>query len=363
MKIYAIPSTSFGRLLNESLIVGLFASCSNARLLGVSQEKICNEFVLEVLSSELFIGKSPILRNVYSLVSRAKLNFLLLNQDKIFEEEFFFKLLKAQRKYRKSFVHLSGLVTSPELRRLESRPIILFAARTSDYWNSQNMRPEIDLNLRNSDIEWIESIIGMLIDTNFSVIRIGTELNAKLSIKSKFFFDYSLSELRTERSDFGVCKYGDIAVTTGGGISLLPSLMGVPSLMVNTGLFSDLQPQEYLSHYLPRSVHSIRDNRALSTYELSKLNLPSMQRDSQYLSEGLQVLGVTPEEALKAIEDFFDLMAKTSMIEYSGLQKAENFRDIPKILKNQFPKDIELQESDPVISIKIHNLWRNFQSI
>jgi len=363
MKIYAFPSTSFGRLLSESLAVSHYAYRSNSRLFGVSQEEICNEFVLEVLSTDLFIGKSRILRKVYGLASRVKFNFLLLNHEEVFEEEYFFKLLKAQRKYRESFVHLSGIVTSPKLKKLECRPIVLFAARTGDYWNSKTGRREIDLTLRNSGIQWIESVIRILIENNFSVIRIGTELNAKLSIKSKFFFDYSLSDLRTERSDFAICKYGDIAVTTGGGISLLPSVMGVPSLMINTGLFSDLQPQEYLSHYLPKSVYSIRENRALSTYELSKLNLPSMQRDSQYLSEGLKILDVTPEEALKATEDFFELISKNNELKYSRNQKVENFSILPNILKNQFPKDLKLQDSDPVIGIKIHNLWRNFQSI
>ena len=362
MQFYSIPSTSFGRLLSESLIVGNFASCSNLRLFGVTQENICNTFILEVLSDELSIGKSPILRKMYSFASRAKLNFLLLNHEEVFEEEFFFKLLKAQRKYRERFVHLSGRIAFSGLRKLESRPIILFAARTDDYWNSQNMRPEIDLSLRNSSIQWIESVLEMLIENSFSVIRIGTELNAELSIKSQFFFDYSLSELRTEKSDFGICKYGDIAVTTGGGISLLPSLMGVPSLMVNTGLFSDLQPQEYLSHYLPKSVHSISDNRALNTHELSKLDLRSMQRDSQYLEEGLQILEVTPEQALEAISDFYQMIARERRTREPSNQTTDKFQTVPKPLKDNFPKDIKLQDSDSVVGIKIHNLWRNFQS-
>lgn len=363
MQFYSIPSSSFGRLLSESLIVGNYVSCSNLRLIGVTQEKICNTFILEVLSDELSISKSLILRKAYSFASRTKLNFLLLNHEEVFEEEFFFKLLKAQRKYRQRFIRLSGPIAFSGLSQLESRPTILFASRTDNYWNSQNMRTETDLNLRNSSIRWIESVLEMLIENSFSVIRIGTELNAKLSIKSKFFFDYSLSESRTEQSDFGICKYGDFAVTTGGGISLLPSLMGVPSLMVNTGLFSDLQPQEYLSHYLPKSVHSIGDNRPLHTHELSKIDLRSMQKDSQYLAEGLQIVEVTPEQALEAIGDFFAIMGDERQTKKPRNQTSDKFQTIPKPLENNFPKDINLQDSDSVVGIKIHNLWRNFQFI
>lgn len=363
MKLYPIPSSSFGRLLSEALIVDQFVSETNSKLLAFTQEKTCNAFVLESLAQDFIIWNSPILRKLYNFMFRNNLRYFLLDQDRVFTEQaFFFNLMKAQRKNRERFLTSSYIDELPDLTLLKSRPVVLFSARTDTYWNSQNGTIESDLNLRNSNNDWIETVVGMLIDSDFSVIRIGTEQNAALSIRSEFFFDYSLSKFRSEKSDFGICHHADFAVTTGGGISLLPSLMGIPSLMVNTGLFSDLQPQEYLSHYLPKSVYSISEDKPLSMHALSKLELRSMQKDSDYLLRGLEIRDVTPEDTLVAIKHFFEMLERNGFFDSSDGAENDNFHQMPQFLREHFPADIRLPDSEIVVGIKVHRLWKNFQN-
>ena len=185
MKLYPIPSSSFGRLLSEALIVGQFVAETNSELFAFTEEKACNAFVLECLAQDFTIWNSPILRKLYNFIYRNNLRYFLLDQDKIFREQAFFSnLMKAQRKYRERFLASSYSDELPDLTPLKSRPVVLFSARTDDYWNFQNGTIESDLNLRNSSIDWIETVVGMLIESNFSVIRIGTEQNAALSIRS-----------------------------------------------------------------------------------------------------------------------------------------------------------------------------------
>ena len=363
MKLYSIPSNSFGRLLSEALVIGHFVSRTNSNILACTQEHICNSFILETLAQELPISNSSIHRKLYNFLIRIKFRFLILNHDDIFgEHDFFYQLMEAQRKYRERLLTLNHSIKFTKLVEFKSRPIILFATRTNDYWNSKNEKLESGLDLRNSSIDWTEAVIGMLIENNFSVIRIGAERSAALSIRSNFFFDYSLSEMRSEKSDFEMCNHADFAVTTGGGISLLPSLMGVPSLMVNTGLFSDLQPQEFLSHYLPKSVYSIVDDRPLTTFELSELDLCFMQRDSHYSSKGLEIRDVTPEDALMAVKHFSEIVARRASLQSSSSFKKGNFMEIPEILRDRFPANIKLPESGLAIGIKVSKLWKNLQS-
>lgn len=358
MKFYGLPTSSFGRMLSEALIVVHSAKQSKVRLILVAQDKVASQYLSDLLSLEFSVWNSFFARKFYSLL--VKLNFLIIDQRSQLENEFFFeKLFNAQRFFRqKTLLYNNDL--SSEISNHQNRPKIIFAARTDTYWNLQNNRTEQGISIRNSDIEWIEKTINLLINNGFFVIRLGTKANPKLSIESPFFFDYSLSDLRTDKNDFRICALADFAVTTAGGISLLPSLLGIPGITVNSGLFTDIHPQEYLQHYLPKSVFRVTEGTALSASELADFELRDFQKDSDYGSIGLEIRSVSPEDSLTAILDFYSNFVAPNLAKHSNSEENDNFRSLPSEIREQFPKEIFLPESNSKIGIRIHKLWKNF---
>lgn len=357
-RVYQIPSSSFGRMLSESLIIFHYCKSKNRKLFLFTQKSISNFFVLEILGADSKIMKSLFSEKIYSLLLKLKRHALFLNQDRVFEgSNFFLHLLHAQRYYRIQFLSKTSAAPLSELVHLKNRPIVVFAARTDHYWRSNHSNTEDEIAIRNSRIEWIEQLIRMLLDNEFSVIRIGTQANAPLSIKNRFYFDYSLSKIRNDKGDFEICRQADFAVTTGGGVSLLPSLMGIPGLMVNTGLFSDLQPQEFLHHYLPKSVHWQDSGLPLNLEELNKIELLSMQRGSDYSSKGLELHEVSPEDSLATIQDFFH---KTIPGIKQVSPSKDNFNSVPLVLLSQFPAEVPVSGETQAVGVRVHGLWKNF---
>ncbi len=354
-----MPTTSFGRMLSEALIVVHAARFSKIKLILVTQDKIVNRHSLELLKLEFPIWKSLFARKFYSLLVR--LNFLLIDQDSLLNDKFYFEnLFKAQRYFRKDLSTFDNRDPFTDITNNKSRPIIIFAARTDTYWNLQNNRIANEIAIRNSDVHWTEKTIDLLINNGFFVIRLGTQANPKLAIESPFYFDYSLSALRSDKNDFRIAASADFAVTTAGGISLLPALLGVPGITINSGLFTDIQPQEFIQHYLPKSVFRLSDGSYLSGAELAEFELRALQKDSDYKSIGLGLRSVNPEDALTAILDFYTWYTENNLGKNSNNKESNNFLPLPFKMQKHFPKEIAVPESSSKINIKVHRLWKNF---
>ena len=358
MKFYHLDTSSFGQMLTDGLQVVYAVKISKHRLVLVSKHKIANNFLLEFLGFHCIVVKSPLARTLYSLLN--KLNLLMFDFALIGESIYFENLCKAQRYFRQNLLeHVStGLIN--EISPRKDRPIVVFAARTDYYAKSLGNLGEHEITIRNCDLEWTKDVIKSLLDNGFFVIRIGIETNPKLSIESPFFFDYSLSDLRNEKNDFEICAIADFAVTNAGGISLIPSLLGIPSIVINSGLFTDLHPQEFLHHFLPKSVFSKHSGTALNASSLGKLKLSSMQKNINYDSIGLELRDVSPEDSVTAILEFYSEFVKTKASINANREMMSNFKPLPTEISEQFPRAFALPESNSRIEIQLHRLWKNF---
>jgi putative glycosyltransferase (TIGR04372 family) len=346
-------------MLSEAIIIATSVNSEKIKILSVPEKIVVNPYFLEVLTSQFKVLRSPFFRKTYHFL--VKLNFLILNQNSLLDEKVFFKnLLLAQRNFRERVLPSYMNEHVAEVFPKSDRPTVVFASRTDDYWNSLNIQRENRITIRNSDLIWTESLIKLLIINGFNVIRLGTSTNPKLDIVSTYFFDYSRSDFRSDENDFKICSLADIAVTTAGGISLLPSLLGIPGIVVNSGLFTDIQPQEYLHHYLPKSVFHKNGGSVLSATELAQLQLNTMQQDFSYDKQGLELREVSAEESFEAILDFYNTLKVKPLSSNSSKRKTDKFKSIPSEIRVQFPEDIIEQKTNLNISIKIHHLWRNF---
>lgn len=359
MKFYYLPTSSFGLMLSNGIIVATLANTAKIKIVAVTEKIIVNQYLLEIVSSEFQVHKSRFGRKFFFFL--LKVNFLILNEDTQLNEKVFFQnLFKAQRHFRKNLLPKYKSNSIAEVFVENSRPTIIFASRTDDYWNSINNRTENRISIRNSNLRWTEEVIELLLIKGFNVIRLGTQTNLKLQIVSPYFLDYSLSNFRSDENDFEICRFADLAVTTGGGISLLPSLLGIPGIMVNSGLFTDIQPQEYLHHYLPKSVFYKNGGPALSSAELAHLQLNAMQQDFDYDRSGLELREVSSNDSLTAILDFYNVLKAKNVSRKFNIRKMFSFNTIPAEIREQFPEDITEPETGFKISIQIHKFWRNF---
>ena len=358
MKFYHLDTSSFGQMLTDGLQVVYTTKISKRRLVLVSKHKIASSFILEFLGLHCTVLTSPLARKLYSFLN--KLNFLMFDHALIGENIYFENLCKAQRYFRQNLLEHISTGSIIEKFPRKDRPIVVFAARTDYYAKSLGNLREHEITIRNCDLEWTKDVIKLLIDNGFFVVRIGTETNPNLSIESPFFFDYSLSNLRNEKNDFGICAMADFAVTNAGGIALMPSLLGIPGIVINSGLFTDIHPQEFLHHFLPKSVFNKHSGTPLNAGSLSKLKLSSMQQNINYDSIGLELRDVSPEDSLTAILEFYSEFVESKSSLNTNREMRSNFWPLPKEISDQFPRAFVLPESNSSIEIKLHRLWKNF---
>jgi len=341
-------------MLTDGLQAIHHAQISRTKLILVTKNKVANKFLLQFLGRYCTVLNSFLARKLYFALSR--LNIAMISNKILDTEEYFENLCKAQRFLRADMIKFNRANIFDNLIKNNNRPIVLFAVRTPYYSESLGNTGEHEITIRNCDPKWTEHVIELMIENGFFVIRIGADSNPRLSITSPYFFDYSLSNLKNDSNDFLICTLANMAVTNAGGISLMPSLLGIPGIVINSGLFTDIHPQEYVHHFLPKSVFNKKTGSPLSSSDLSQLDLREMQKNSHYDLLGLELRSITPHEAITAILDF-----NSEILHNNQSHKSKkNFRHLPNKISMQFPKGFILPESVQPIEIKLHRLWKNF---
>jgi len=354
MRFYHLDTSSFGGMLTNGLMAIYSAQSSRTKLILVTKNKVASRFLLEFLGRYCIVLNSFLSRKLFFALS--KLKIAIFNNDFLNENDYFENLCKAQRYLRPRLIESNKINIFNNLIKTNNRPIVVFAARTPYYAESLGNTREHEITIRNCDQAWTERVIQLMIENGFFVLRIGANSNPKLSISSPYFFDYSLSNIKNEANDFLICTLANLAVTNAGGISLMPSLLGIPGIVINCGLFTDIQPQEYMHHFLPKSVINKKSGFALSSSELSELDLRAMQKNSHYESLNLELRSVTPDEAITAVLDFY-----REIVDINDYQNSKNnFKYLPDSISMQFPHSFVLPESNQSINIKLHRLWKNF---
>jgi putative glycosyltransferase (TIGR04372 family) len=354
MRFYHLDTSSFGGMLTDGLLQIYSAQSSQTKLILVTKNKVASKFLLQFLGRYCIVLNSFLARKLYFALS--KLKIAIFNNDFLNEKEYFENLCKAQRYLRVSLIESQKTNIFDNLIKTNNRPIVVFAVRTPYYSESLGNTGEHEITIRNCDQTWTERVIQLMIDNGFFVLRIGANSNPRLSITSPYFFDYSLSDFKNESNDFLICTLANMAVTNAGGISLMPSLLGIPGIVMNCGLFTDIHPQEYVHHFLPKSVFNKKSGFPLSSSDLGELDLRAMQKNSHYESLGLELRSITPDEAITAVLDFY-----SEIVDIKQSQNSKNnFKHLPDAISMQFPHGFVLPESAQPIEIKLHRLWKNF---
>ena len=122
----------------------------------------------------------------------------------------------------------------------QDKKIVTIFARDTSYLNNRFPNEDWDYHFyRDADIETYVDSIKYLISENYLVIRIGSEYSKKLNFSDVNYFEYSLSEFKSDFMDLYLINKSSFVVGTTSGAIDISTIFNIPFVGVNFAPFME----------------------------------------------------------------------------------------------------------------------------
>lgn len=143
-----------------------------------------------------------------------------------------------------------------------SRPVVTVIDRDGTYFGESQLSP------RDAGIDELTTLIRLLLNRGYQVIRMGSQRGVPIPIDDPSFVDYPFVPQRSPRLDIELLRAATLAIGWNTGLTLVPYVLGVPTCHLHIGadmphhsmfhafrLFRDLQS----SASLPSWTYSLQE--------------------------------------------------------------------------------------------------------
>lgn len=157
---------------------------------------------------------------------------------------------------------------------------------------------------RNADIESYKCAVQEVISRGGYVIRVG-DPKMKPSFTMKGYFDYALSEIRSNRMDIFLFSQCRCFVGVSSGPVLTPVLFGVPVVMTNFVPMSG-RPHAGNSLYIPKLLWLREERRYATFHEVLSSDLGRMFTSHGYDENKIDLIENSPEEIRDVVVEMLE---------------------------------------------------------
>ncbi len=193
-----------------------------------------------------------------------------------------------------------------EKNKIKKEKYICFLVRTEEYnkvfGNLQQAKSE-DSKRKFLNVNSNSYILSLkyLVNSGYSVVRMGKGFSNKFPFEHENFFDYAVSEDRSDFLDIWLSANCKFFFGTTNGIITLASVFNKPFLGTNTF------PVGTISSYLPNSVHLPRlvkkNNKFLKLKDQVKLDIIRQVNGIYFDEIGIDLIENDEKEILDAVKD------------------------------------------------------------
>lgn len=186
--------------------------------------------------------------------------------------------------------------------------------RDSVYETRADFQNQGDFNFhdyRNSIVDNYKASIQMLLQSGYSVIRVGRDAKSQLPIQPGFL-DYPFQpDIQSDEMDIFLLSECEFFISTTTGITHVASVFRIPQLVVNAIPFDPillraLTPQSIV---VPKLLWNSNEKRFLTFAEMGKLKISIHSNECPYRSLGLEPIENTSEEIAMATREMCDQLS------------------------------------------------------
>ena len=310
---YCVVTTRIGHFISEPLIF-MSSRPKNELIIFYSRPYICNKYIYKLLKKKfLFLPHSfmyplhnitiffekfmPFLKDHY--VHDYETNFGRDVENKFYDSKYLFELSNSE--------NLKGKQLLKKLKIEKSNKIVLLFIRDSEYlkkeyknaknWTYHDYR---DWNAQN----FIPSIM-MLINSGYTVIRMGKTAKYKINLNHNKFIDLPFTSLRTDFSDVylsSICQFG-YGTDLGSG-HLVNILFRKPFCGFWSSIF-EIHTYLKFTMFANKRIFWKSNNQELSFKEIIKLKLHKNLNHNKLIKEKKIIIKEnSPLEITEIIEEF-----------------------------------------------------------
>ena len=176
--------------------------------------------------------------------------------------------------------------------------------RDNTYLNKAFVNENIDWsyhNHRNSDLETYNKAISWLVNQGIWVIRMGKNVEKKLSVVDGKIIDYPFDKNKSDFLDTWLFANCNACITTGTGPDILSGIYGKNLLFLNflplASIRSDLNSITY-----PKTLVWQKNNKAFS---LKDHLLNNRLNSNKYKNDKIKIIDMTETQILQATKEFY----------------------------------------------------------
>ncbi len=173
-------------------------------------------------------------------------------------------------------------------------------------------------NFRNAEWPTYFPAIEAVVKRGGFVVRMGDRLPESCKIPG--LIDYANSPLRSDWMDVFLCAQSRFFVGCQSGVSFVPSVFGVPTVMTNW-ISIGVAPWYGNNLFIPKLLVSKNENRVLTFGEALRSKLGFSQIVSDFESQGVTWRDNTPEEILRVVEEMMYRLDQRQGPGYEHLQE------------------------------------------
>ena len=179
--------------------------------------------------------------------------------------------------------------------------------------------------------------INFLTSIGFKVIRMGKNQKKSFVISNKNYFDYSLSNLKSDLIDVWLMSRCNLCISTGTGLDQIARIFNNPILFVNHLPLSDWSSYaKSLTH--PKYLYNRNTNKLLNLLEYIKF---SFLKNTDYQKNNIKIVDLNKDEILKCFKEFIFLHKNNWIISKKDYKIQKEFQKTFKKGINIFQSHID----------------------
>lgn len=291
-------------------------------------KKICNSFLFNLYKKKIFFFPNIIFQELYGLIIFLNLNKFIYNgpNDNI-DTNFLLKKTKSQISIP---IKLKQNLNEFQKKIISQKKIVCINIRDNFYYGRSSMS-----EYRNADIRHCTKAIKYLIKKGYFVIRMGRQTKNKLKINSKFFFDYSQSNLKNDAMDVFIAEACSFCITSGSGFDSVTRIFRKPTLFVNFLPYVFFTSDIYNSQVIFKKAYTKKSQRKnLKLKEILKSGIGNLQSDYEIKKMNVFFKENNPSEILSAVKEFEVKFKKSELINL-------RYDDLDKQFKNIYQTELK----------------------
>ena len=217
--------------------------------------------------------------------------------------------------------------------------IVLIVGRDSKYLETVFKTNDYSFNnIRNVDIKTFKKSINYLLENNFYVIRMGSIVKEELKIKSKNFFDYASSQVKSEFLDLYLFYKCEFVLSVSSGIDELAKVFKKPICYVNFLPIADFK-LNWKSLTILKKIFDRNKGEYIPYSDLYLKNLQKCFNGNDYEDQDISLVDNTDEEIYYCLKEFIENIIENKSNKYIDSKIQLYFRNLylsgTKLEKNQ----------------------------